>query len=436
VQVVRAGRGAERVDGAGPALYLLLDPRQLALFDLKPVLRRLNWLKPKVARIRLSQIDTAAYIERVDAEADGMLRAIRREYGSRTRSTAQVLMTPDVKLARQWAQNEGGRVCRRAVYQTCGRDSVAAISIAGTSFNEGDADQVDEFVQLLMTQWRRPQAVLDGVYVFRPGVWLHESVEMAPGARLIGPLWVGAGVKLERDSLIIGPRVMADQTTLTSPRPVDWLELSAATWRLTSRRMTAKRLFGKRAFDILFSLAVLGVTAPLYPLIILAIFLEDGWPPFFAHHRQTVRGRTFPCLKFRTMKRNAEQIKEELAKMNQADGPQFFIENDPRIFRVGKFLRKSQLDEIPQFINVLLGHMSVVGPRPSPDKENQYCPAWREARLSVRPGVTGLWQIRRTREPQTDFQEWIRYDLEYVQHRSWRLDFVIIAQTIKKTLGG
>ncbi len=76
--------------------------------------------------------------------------------------------------------------------------------------------------------------------------------------------------------------------------------------------------------------------------------------------------------------------------------------------------------------------MSVVGPRPSPDKENQYCPAWREARLSVRPGVTGLWQVRRTRAPETDFQEWIRYDLEYVTHESWRLDVWIILQTIRK----
>ncbi|MFG0257714.1 MAG: sugar transferase, partial [Phycisphaerales bacterium JB043] len=88
------------------------------------------------------------------------------------------------------------------------------------------------------------------------------------------------------------------------------------------------------------------------------------------------------------------------------------------------------------FWNVLLGHMSVVGPRPSPDKENQYCPAWREARLSVRPGVTGLWQVRRTREPETDFQEWIQYDLEYVQHQSWKLDLWIIIQTVRHIIGG
>jgi hypothetical protein len=96
------------------------------------------------------------------------------------------------------------------------------------------------------------------------------------------------------------------------------------------------------------------------------------------------------------MKRNADQIKQQIKAQNKADGPQFYIPNDPRLTRVGAILRACQIDEIPQFINVLLGHMSVVGPRPSPYEENQYCPPWREARLSVRPGITGLWQIKRT----------------------------------------
>ena len=172
------------------------------------------------------------------------------------------------------------------------------------------------------------------------------------------------------------------------------------------------------------------------PIICLVILLEDGWPPFFGHKRQTLRGREFSCWKFRTMCKNAEALKAQLAAQNRCDGPQFFIENDPRLLKVGKFLRRYQLDELPQFWNVLMGHMSVVGPRPSPDKENQFCPAWREGRLSVRPGVTGLWQVRRTRAPQADFQEWIRYDLEYVQHESWRLDVWIIWTTVKRILTG
>jgi lipopolysaccharide/colanic/teichoic acid biosynthesis glycosyltransferase len=130
------------------------------------------------------------------------------------------------------------------------------------------------------------------------------------------------------------------------------------------------------------------------------------------------------------MGKDAEQIKSELLSENQADGPQFYIEDDPRLTRVGRVLRKYHLDELPQFFNVLLGQMSVVGPRPSPFSENQYCPPWREARLSVRPGITGLWQVKRTRRSGTDFQEWIKYDIEYVENRNWRMDLMIIWKTI------
>ena len=131
----------------------------------------------------------------------------------------------------------------------------------------------------------------------------------------------------------------------------------------------------------------------------------------------------------RTIDRSGSDISQVLLSKNVSDGPQFFVENDPRSTRIGRFLRNTQLDELPQFLNVLAGHMSVVGPRPSPRRENQFCPAWREARLSVRPGVTGLWQIRRTRAEGLDFQEWIRFDLEYVEQMSWRLDLWIIWRT-------
>jgi lipopolysaccharide/colanic/teichoic acid biosynthesis glycosyltransferase len=168
----------------------------------------------------------------------------------------------------------------------------------------------------------------------------------------------------------------------------------------------------------------------------LAIVLEDGWPVFFSHRRETIGGHTFGCLKFRSMKRSAEAMKTQLSKNNKADGPQFYIENDPRLTRVGSFLRKTNIDELPQFINVLLGHMSIVGPRPSPHRENQYCPAWREARLSTRPGITGLWQVMRSRSAGLDFQEWIRYDLAYVQNMSAKLDLWIIWKTLGVLIRG
>ena len=109
---------------------------------------------------------------------------------------------------------------------------------------------------------------------------------------------------------------------------------------------------------------------------------------------------------------------------------------DPRLTRVGKVIRKYHLDELPQFFNVLVGQMSVVGPRPSPRKENQFCPPWREARLSVKPGITGLWQVSRSRQRgAADFQEWIMYDTQYVERRSMALDIKILLLTIKELFG-
>ena len=171
------------------------------------------------------------------------------------------------------------------------------------------------------------------------------------------------------------------------------------------------------------------LTLPFYPLVTLAIALQDGWPIFFAHRRETVGGRLFNCYKFRSMRKDADKVKRELKQVNQADGPQFYMDEDPRMTRLGVFMRETKIDEWPQFFNVLLGQMSLVGPRPSPFSENQLCPAWRMARLSVRPGLTGLWQVERSREPGLDFQEWIRYDIQYVERQRLWLDFKIVVKT-------
>ena len=199
-----------------------------------------------------------------------------------------------------------------------------------------------------------------------------------------------------------------------------------------TRRGLRQRIAGlsaKRLFDIAFSSIALLLTAPLFPLVMLAIWLEDGSPVFFVHRRQSIGGQEFGCIKFRVMRPDAERVKSVLGSRNRSDGPQFYLPDDPRLLKVGWFLRRWNIDELPQFINVLLGHMSVVGPRPSPDHENQFCPTWREVRLSVRPGLTGLWQVCRTRKPNVDFQEWIRYDLEYIEHRTWLMDLSIILRT-------
>ncbi len=188
--------------------------------------------------------------------------------------------------------------------------------------------------------------------------------------------------------------------------------------------------FAKRSFDIVVSGLALVVLA--IPLLIVGalVRLTSKGPAMFGHTRQGLGGAEFSCLKFRTMIQDAEAMQAELQVDNEVDGPQFKIDSDPRLTRLGFWLRRYNVDELPQLINVLRGEMSLVGPRPSPDGENQCCPEWRKARLSVRPGITGLWQVMRLRKRSaSDFQEWIYYDVEYARHRSMWLDLQLLIYT-------
>jgi lipopolysaccharide/colanic/teichoic acid biosynthesis glycosyltransferase len=186
----------------------------------------------------------------------------------------------------------------------------------------------------------------------------------------------------------------------------------------------------KRCLDASIAFCGLVLLSPLLLLVAAAVKLTSAGPVLFGHVRQGLGGREFRCLKFRSMKVGAERMQSELRALNEVDGPQFKIKNDPRLTPVGGFLRKTNIDELPQLWNVLVGDMSLVGPRPSPDAENQLCPAWRRARLSVLPGITGLWQVLRERQnTASDFQEWIYYDMEYAKHRSLWLDLLILLYT-------
>ena len=186
----------------------------------------------------------------------------------------------------------------------------------------------------------------------------------------------------------------------------------------------------KRAVDVTASATGLILLSPLLLIAAACIKLTSRGPVFFAHKRQGLGGREFFCLKFRSMTVGADAMQDGLREKNEVDGPQFRIAEDPRLTRLGGWLRRFNIDELPQLFNVLFGHMSLVGPRPSPDSENQLCPAWRRTRLSVKPGITGLWQVLRRRQcPQSDFQEWIYYDVEYARHRSLWLDWQILLHT-------
>ena len=436
VEVVR--RGQEKKTASGPQFYLLLEQNDLVLFNLRVLIKQFNWLKPSAIRLRITDSHGEGYHEYIEVGDNNQLISVQRGYENKMFRTIRAWLTPRREVAEAWRLADNRRDGWKKVGRLSDPDRVLAVGRPGRIFDYRSESDCDACLAVIQDHWQDIGSVVDGVYEYQPGVWLHESVVLPKQVRFVGPLWLGAGAKPEQGNVLIGPGGRPDESKcVIKQREIPWGEFNIADWRRNNQRR--RRRFSrvsKRLFDIAFALTAIIGTLPLYPFIMTLILIQDGWPPFFAHRRQTLRGKEFPCFKFRTMQKSAEEQKQNFNEENVCDGPQFYIKDDPRLLKCGAFLRKYQFDELPQFWNVLLGHMSVVGPRPSPEKENQYCPTWREARLSVRPGVTGLWQVRRTRKPQTDFQEWIRYDLEYVQHQSWRLDLWIIWQTIKRIFKG
>jgi lipopolysaccharide/colanic/teichoic acid biosynthesis glycosyltransferase len=435
VQVVRPGQPP---DQSGPRVYLLLLSDQAIISSAEQWIKRLAWLGCALMHVRVVDRSGVSYSERVITNDQGWFERIDRIYPRRGGRAGRAVVTSDAVVARFWSGLEPGSESWATLRRDARwRESAGVWSSEGRLFDLGDRGRRAALLGNLVQEWQDPGRVIPGIYQHKLGVWAQEDTTLAPTPRLVGPLWVGNVATVTGSEPVIGPLIIADERPPAATVPVDWERLSLPAFPLVPRiRRGLSRRASKRIFDIGFSLMALLLTLPLYPFIMLAIYLEDGRPFFFAHKRQTIAGRDFPCWKFRTMVKDAEKRKLALKAQNAADGPQFFMADDPRLLKTGRWLRRLQFDELPQFLNVLLGHMSVVGPRPSPDKENQFCPAWREARLSVRPGITGLWQVRRTRMPATDFQEWIRYDLEYVQHQSWRLDLWIILQTIRTIVGG
>jgi len=183
----------------------------------------------------------------------------------------------------------------------------------------------------------------------------------------------------------------------------------------------------KRIFDLSLCLFALPVLLLVISVFGVLIYLDDPGPIFFKQYRTGKGGRRFGMYKFRTMVTNAEQLKIKYANLNELTWPDFKITDDPRITRVGGFLRKTSLDELPQVINVIKGDMSLVGPRPTSFDVSTYS-LWHTERLEVLPGITGLWQVRGRSD--IDFNERLRMDIEYIEKQSFWLDIQILFQTI------
>jgi len=421
-------------------------------------------------------------------ERDGWVQRVNRVYGA-DRPLQRIPLERDwpaltiisgaalaklTNLALPQRFNQWPLVMLRAGMKICGG------GIVGKCFDLHEKEQIHELADAILRH--RPHWLVESGRLSekQPKVWIGRGVKVPRSAELIGPLAIGDDVEIGEDAVVVGPTVIGPRSRISPgvvvrrgfvppetevgsgsiglanviqsshhsavalmppqalERPIRLAKVIEAAGRprpLSDFRHQAY-IFTKRAMDIVGSLLFLLFTLPFYLFIAIAIKINSPGPVFYAHLRQGRGGKNFKCWKFRTMVTNADAIKAKLMAQNEVDGPQFKIKRDPRIFWVGSWLRKLNMDEWPQFFNVLTGDMSIVGPRPSPDRENQMCPAWREARLSVRPGITGLWQVSRKREVETDFQEWIYYDVQYVKKQSLWLDIKILFKTIRVMLRG
>jgi len=204
---------------------------------------------------------------------------------------------------------------------------------------------------------------------------------------------------------------------------------------LTTGRMGGVSLFAKRVLDVVASFAVLLLLVPLFLVVGLWIKFTSPGPVFFVQERVGLNKRRFRLYKFRTMVADAEKRLAELEQLNEVSGPVFKIKNDPRITPIGKFLRKTSIDELPQLFNVLKGDMSLVGPRPLPVRDYEgFDEDWHRRRFSVRPGITCLWQVNG--RSNTLFGKWMELDMQYIDNWSLALDLKILLKTVPAVLRG
>jgi lipopolysaccharide/colanic/teichoic acid biosynthesis glycosyltransferase len=327
---------------------------------------------------------------------------------------------------------------------------ISAYAVAGDYYDLNNADECLRFILRQVSRqsnyryWR-----LGDLSHIHGDVLISKEAEVDSKAMILGPAIVLRGAKVMGgacvSSAVIGPDSVVKSGSFVSNclfgNKYNSFSATKVLCGFTSNLLVQRSdnfhywpLFSyarlwKRILDVVGSLGAIVLFVPLIPVIAFAIKMNSKGPVFFKTKRQGRWGRAFSCIKFRSMIHGADKLQDDLKIMNQIDGPQFKMEDDPRVSVLGRFLRETYLDELPQFFNVLLGHMSIVGPRPSPRCENTLCPYWRDMRLSVRPGITGLWQIHRTRRSGHDFQEWIYYDTEYINNISLRQDMKIFFQT-------
>jgi lipopolysaccharide/colanic/teichoic acid biosynthesis glycosyltransferase len=468
---------AARIADYEPSDWLLLvDPRCFPSTGLEPnALTLENDSGPqRVRHLVALEAHPGGTTERVQLDADGTVRRIQRYYDSSTwvftsGVACSLLPVSCTSGASDLPFGSLGDLRRTLAERGVPSNDVPIVGEAFDLSQERDLLGLSERVVLDHFSRRRPTD--DGWLEVGGGCQIHPSARLlgpivlqdgaviGPDVTVVGPAVIGAGARVERDALVaqcvVGPgSVIAPGLSLRhravfgatseaglaatpTPRhePTTATSIERPQAQVKRRRSSASYAYLKAAFDVTASALGLLLLSPILLLIAVLIKLESRGPVFYRHRREGKGGRIFDCLKFRTMFTGADAQQRELMAQNQVDGPQFKLDRDPRVTRLGRVLRALNLDELPQLINVVFLEMSLVGPRPSPFRENQLCVPWRHGRLSVRPGITGLWQVCRNRRSHGDFHQWIYFDLLYVRHLSFLVDLKILAATVL-TLGG
>jgi len=258
--------------------------------------------------------------------------------------------------------------------------------------------------------------VIDEVIFLVPRKWLDEIEEAIHVCEELG---VQVQVALDLYITAIG------KISLEEMEGIPLLALSTTPQRIG-------QLFIKRIFDIIISLIAMIILSPILVATAIAIKIDSSGPILFRQKRVGLNGRNFTLYKFRSMVKNAEKMREQIEHLNEMSGPVFKIRDDPRLTKVGKFIRKFSIDELPQLFNVLKGDMSLVGIRPPISEEVKKYERWQRRRLSMRPGITCIWQV--SGRNKVDFDQWMRMDLNYIDNWSLKLDFKLLLKTIPAVL--
>jgi lipopolysaccharide/colanic/teichoic acid biosynthesis glycosyltransferase len=448
---------------------LLIDPKHVVEEGLNPALlfSRASEIPGTVLHLTALDVNIGGTSEWVDVDAHGHISRIQRYYDDLTWSYAvgvAASLVPAWSLKSVRPEHTTSLLGLRSALSAAGipcRD----IPLGGRTFDlsheRGFLMMTESVVRRLEPSSARTSPVAGGGQIDASAriigsVIVQSGARIDKGATVVGPAVIGSGATVGSGAIVVQcvvnrnvtippgsivrhrlvSETTADPSPAQAPPPYDPLAVRGFRSELRGEKPPA-RLYPdiKLVVESVMATLALILLSPLMLVVALLIKLESKGPVLFVDRREAKGQKTFGCLKFRTMRTGADLLQRELQGQNNVDGPQFKLEKDPRLTRIGRWIRPCSIDELPQLINVVFGQMSLVGPRPSPFRENQTCVPWRDGRLSVRPGITGLWQVCRHNRGEGDFHQWIHYDLLYVKHMSPLVDLKIALATVL-TLGG